>query len=430
MADVDILKLVGIIFTLLLVGFFSGIEVAFVSANKFSFELKRKQGLRSGRILTYLLDHPVQFIGTTLVGLSISVVVYGLLVGQFLSPLWDWIEKQLTSSFSAYIKYLRLIFETLLSAIILLIVQFSFKAVFRAKNDSSLSIFANLGIIDFFHAIFYPIASFFISISEWILIYLFNIRISDQKKAAIAPVDLEHFIQQNKDQSDGSPDINTQLFENALLLPSVKIRQCLIPRKEIEAIEIDTSIDAVRQKLIDTKLSRLVVYEDNIDNIKGYIHQIELFKNPQTLQSVLLPIPAVPESMSAMDLISKFTKEQKSIAWVVDEFGGTAGIITMEDLLEEIFGEIRDEYDTDKFVEKQIAENEYIFSGRLELSYLNKKYDLEFNTTDSETLSGFIIHHHEMIPKIKDRIIIGNYEFDVISVSDTRIEMVKMKRLK
>ncbi|HEX5026982.1 MAG TPA: hemolysin family protein [Agriterribacter sp.] len=430
MTDVDILKLVGIIFTLLLVGFFSGIEVAFVSANKFSFELKRKQGLRSGRILTHLLDHPVQFIGTTLVGLSISVVVYGLLVGQFLSPLWDWVEKQLTSSFSAYIKYLRLIFETLLSAIILLIVQFSFKAMFRAKNDSALSIFAHLGIIDFFHAIFYPIASFFISISEWILIYLFNIRISDQKKAAIAPVDLENFIQQNKDQSDGSHDINTQLFENALLLPSVKIRQCLIPRKEIEAMDLDASIDAVRQKFIDTKLSRLVVYENNIDNIKGYIHQIELFKNPQTLQSVLLPIPAVPESMSAMDLISKFTKEQKSIAWVVDEFGGTAGIITMEDLLEEIFGEIRDEYDTDKFVEKQIAENEYIFSGRLELSYLNKKYDVDFNDTESETLSGFIIHHYEMIPKIKDRIIIDKYEFDVISVSDTRIEMVKMKKLK
>lgn len=430
MADVDILKLVGIILTLLLVGFFAGIEVAFVSANKFSFELKRKQGLRSGRILSQLLEQPVKFIGTTLVGLSLVVVIYGLLVGEFLSPLWDWIEKHLATSVSAYVKYLRLIFETLLSTLILLIVQFSFKALFRAKNDSVLSIFAQLGILDFFHGILYPVASFFISISEWILTYLFNIRISDQKKAAISPVDLEHFIQQHKDQSDGTHDMNTQLFENALQLPSVKIRQCLIPRKEIESVEMNTSIDTVKQKFIDTKLSRLVVYENNIDNIRGYIHQIELFKNPSGIQSILLPIPAVPESMSAMDLISKFTKEQKSIAWVVDEFGGTAGIITMEDLLEEIFGEIRDEYDTDKFVEKQIAENEFIFSGRLELDYLNKKYHLYFGETESETLSGYIIHHHEMIPKIKERIIIDSYEFDIINVSDTRIEMVKIKRLK
>ena len=430
MTDVDVLKLVGIILTLLLVGFFAGIEVAFVSANKFSFELKRKQGLRSGRILSQLLEQPVKFIGTTLVGLSLVVVIYGLLVGEFLSPLWDWIELHLATSFSAYVKYLRLIFETLLSTLILLFIQFSFKAVFRAKNDSVLSIFAQLGILDFFHSILSPIASFFISISEWILTYLFNIRVSDQKKAAISPVDLEHFIQQHKNQSDGGQDMNARLFENALQLPSVKIRQCLIPRKEIESIEISMSINDVKQKFIDTKLSRLVVYENSIDNIRGYIHQIELFKNPSDIQSILLPIPAVPESMSAMDLISKFTKEQKSIAWVVDEFGGTAGIITMEDLLEEIFGEIRDEYDTEKFVDKQIAENEFIFSGRLELDYLYRKYHLDFDETESETLSGYIIQHHEMIPKIKERIIINSYEFDIINVSDTRIEMVKMKRLK
>lgn len=430
MTDVDILKLIGIISTLLLVGFFAGIEAAFVSANKFSFELKRKQGLRSGRILSQLLEQPVKFIGTTLVGLSLSVVVYGLLVGEFLSPLWDWIEVHLAASFSDYVKYLRLIFETLISALILLVVHFSFRAVFRAKNDSVLSIFAQLGILEFFHGLLYPIASFFISISEWMLTYLFNIRISDQKKAAIAPVDLEHFIQQHKNQSEGGQDLNAQLFENALQLPSVKIRQCLIPRKEIESVEINISIHEVRQKFIDTKLSRLVVYESSIDNIRGYIHQIELFKNPPDILSILLPIPAVPESMSVMDLITKFNKEQKSIAWVVDEFGGTAGIITMEDLLEEIFGEIRDEYDTDKFVEKQIAENEFIFSGRLELDYLNQKYHLDFGETESETLSGFIIHYHEMIPKIKERIIIDSFEFDIINVSDTRIEMVKMKRLK
>ncbi|MBN8857384.1 MAG: HlyC/CorC family transporter [Sphingobacteriales bacterium] len=429
MNEFGLLKIIGIIITLLFVGFFAGIQVAFISANKFSFELKRKQGLRSGRVLAQLLDHPVRFTGTTILGLTLSIVIYGLLVGQVLSPLWDYIEQHLSSSFSAYIKYLRLIFETLLSSLILIIILFSFKAFFRAKNDSVLSLFAQLGVLDFFHGLLYPVASFFISLSEWFLKYLFNVRMAEQKDSIIA-VDLETFVQQNKDQSDGSQDINTQLFENALLLPSVKIRQCLIPRKEIESVDIASSIEEVKKKFIETKLSRLVVYQENIDNILGYVHQIELFKNPTDIKAILMPIPAVPESMSATDLISKFTKEQKSIAWVVDEFGGTAGIITMEDLLEEIFGEIRDEYDTDRFVEKQIADNEFIFSGRMELDYLNKKYHFDFNEAGSETLSGYIINNHEMIPKIKERIIIDSYEFDIINVSDTRIEMVKVKRLK
>jgi CBS domain containing-hemolysin-like protein len=172
------------------------------------------------------------------------------------------------------------------------------------------------------------------------------------------------------------------------------------------------------------------VYDGNIDNIIGYIHQLDIFKNPESIASFLLPIPAVPESMNVTDLINKFTREQKSIAWVVDEFGGTAGIITMEDLLEEIFGEIQDEYDTEEFVEKRIAENEYIFSGRLELDYLAEKYNLVFEGNESETLSGYIINHHETIPQQKARIIVDDYEFDMLSVSDTRIEMVKLKILK
>ncbi|MGN6494036.1 MAG: hemolysin family protein [Agriterribacter sp.] len=426
MTDIGIL--VSIILILLLVGLFAGIEAAFVSANKFSFELKRKQGLRSGRILSDLLENPSRFIGSIIIGLVFTIVLYGLLVGSILAPVWDWIELNLGTSY-AYIKYLRLIFETLISAFLLIFVQFSFRALFRAKSDSVLSLLAQLGILGLINTFFYPIASFFIGIAEWILKYLFDIKLSEQKPT-IAPVDIETFIQQNKDQSDNDQDINTRLFENALQLPSIKIRQCLIPRKEIEAVDIQTPVEVVKQRFIDTKLSRLIIYENNIDNMLGYVHQIELFKNPADIRSIMLPIPAVPESMSATDLISKFTKERKSIAWVVDEFGGTAGIITMEDLLEEIFGEIRDEYDTDQFVEKQISENEYIFSGRLELDYLNRKYNFDFGEAASETLSGYIIHNHEMIPKIKERIIIDNYEFDIINVSDTRIEMVKIKRLK
>jgi CBS domain containing-hemolysin-like protein len=204
----------------------------------------------------------------------------------------------------------------------------------------------------------------------------------------------------------------------------------MVPRKEIESIDIDTGILQARQKFIDTKLSKLIVYDKNIDNIQGYIHQLDLFTDPPDIRSVLHPISAIPETMSAANLMNKFTHERKSIAWVVDEFGGTAGIVTMEDVLEEIFGEIQDEHDTEEFVEKQLSENEYIFSGRLEIDYLNEKYHFDLPENESETLSGFIIAHYETIPKLKERIIIDDFEFDILNVTDTRIEMVKMKLLK
>ena len=204
-----------------------------------------------------------------------------------------------------------------------------------------------------------------------------------------------------------------------------------MPRKEIEGIDITATIEQVKQKFITTQLSKLLVYDTNIDTIVGYIHQLDLFKNPADIKTVLLPISAIPESMSATDLMNKFTKERKSIAWVVDEFGGTAGIVTMEDLLEEIFGEIKDEYDTEEFVEKQLATNEFIFSGRLELDFITEKYHLHFPDSDEmETLSGFIIQNRDDIPKQKENFTIGNFQFDILNVSDTRIETVKLKVLK
>jgi len=264
--------------------------------------------------------------------------------------------------------------------------------------------------------------------------YLFNVKLND-KNDVFTKVDLEHFMQQGKasaNEEEHSNAINKELFENALSLSDLKLRECLIPRKEIEGVSSNTSIAEVKEKFIKTKLSKLVVYEENIDSITGYIHQLDLFKNPATVSEILLPIPTVPESMNATDLMNKFSKQRKSIAWVIDEFGGTAGIVTMEDLLEEIFGEIKDEYDdNEEFVEKQLAVNEFILSGRLELDYLAEKFRLRFLQDDeAETLSGYIIQHNEDIPKQKDHIIIGNHEFDILNVSDTRIETVKLKVLK
>jgi CBS domain containing-hemolysin-like protein len=240
---------------------------------------------------------------------------------------------------------------------------------------------------------------------------------------------LEYFLVESRDQDEGKQELNTELFEAALSLPKVKIRECLVPRKEIEGVDLNMTMEDARKKFVESKLSKLVVYKGNIDHVQGYIHQLDMFRKAGSIRDILLPIPAVPESMSATDLISKFSKERKSIAWVVDEFGGTAGIVTMEDLLEEIFGEIKDEYDTEEFEEKKISNEEYIFAGRLELDYLKEKYGLEFPGNESETLSGFIINRHETIPRLKDHIIIGDYDFEILGVSDTRIEMVKMRIL-
>jgi CBS domain containing-hemolysin-like protein len=422
----ELILLIGIIAAFMLAGFFTGIEVAFVSANKLPIELKKKQGLRSGRILSVFMDSPAKFIGTTLIGFNLALVTYGLLIGEFLTTAWKWIEGFFEEQALPYLQFIRLVFDTILASAIILIFIFFTRAIFKAKNDTLLSFFAP--IVDFFYGLLYPLASFFVSLSEWILKYLFNVRLHDQKEA-FNRVDLEQFLQQTREQSEDNNELNTELFEAALSLPSIKIRQCLVPRKEIEALDIQSPVSVLRQKFVETKLSKLVIYERNIDHIIGYVHQLSLFKNPPDIRSILLPIPAVPESMSATDLIARFSKERKSIAWVVDEFGGTAGIITMEDLLEEIFGEIKDEYDVEEFVEKQLADKEYIFSGRLELDYLNEKYGFDLPVNESETLSGFIITQHESIPRQRERIIIGNHEFEILNVGDTRIETVKMKVL-
>ena len=410
-----------IILALIFIGFFAGYEIAFISANRLSIELKKKQGKTSGAILSGFLENQTKFIGTCLIGVNLFIVSYGLLFDEFFKDLlWDKIQIQ-----SPFIK---LFINTALSAMIVLIFgEFIPKAIFRAKNDTLLATFAPLASL--FHKLFQPLASFYVGIAQWILKYLFNMKIKN-KDEVFTKVDLEHFFQQTKEQDEENPILNKELFENALSLPMIKIRQCLGPRTEIEAVDINDSIEEVKAHFISTQLSKLIVYADNIDNVQGYIHQLDLFKLPTVIKDILLPIAPVPESMSAADLMNKFSKERKSIAWVVDEFGGTAGIVTMEDLLEEIFGEIKDEYDVEEFIEKQLAEDEYIFSGRVELDYLREKYDFDFPESDSETLSGYIITNHETIPKPKERIIIEHYQFDILNVSDTRIELVKMKTLR
>ena len=404
--------------TLLLMGFFAGIEMAFYSANRLTIELKKKQGGITGQLLGKFVDSPANFLGTTLIGFNIFLVFLGLQISTVMKPIWNYLH--IGSDL------VHIIVEIAIATFaVLIFAEFIPRAIFRARSNTLLNRTAY--VTDFFYQMFYPVAEGLINMAEWLLKYILNVRV-DKDKEPFKRSDLKNLFQQSVDEE--KQERNTQLMENAQELPKIKIRQCLVPRKEIIGVSSLSTIEDVKNKFIETKLSKLVVYENNIDHIIGYIHQLDLFKHPTDIKSVLHPIPAVPESMSATDLIGKFSRERKSIAWVVDEFGGTAGIITMEDVLEELFGEIEDEYDTEEFVEKQIAENEFIFSGRLELDYLEGKYGFEFPGDDSETLSGFIISYHETIPRQKERIIIDDYEFDVISVSDTRIEMVKMKKLK
>ncbi|OQP67054.1 hypothetical protein A3860_01475 [Niastella vici] len=417
---------IGIAF--LLVAYFAGIEISFTSANRLNIELKKKQGASSGILLSNLFDNPSRFIGTNVVGFSFFLTIVVLLGSIFWNELFHW--ETMDFSAKSFITVFRLLFEILVSwLLIILFGECIPKAIFKAKSDSLLSFSARVGLLGLFDQLFYWIAAAFVKLSIFILNVIFDMRI-DKRKEPFSRSDLDHFFQQTSEYNSEGSDMNTELFENALSLPKIKVRECLVPRKEIEAIELNTTVEEARKKFISTRLSKLIVYAGNIDHILGYIHQLDLFKQPDHVKEILLPIPAIPESMSATDLINKFTKERKSIAWVVDEFGGTAGIVTMEDLLEEIFGEIKDEYDVEEFEEKMISEDEYILSGRLELDYLVEKYKLEFPENDSETLSGFIIHQHETIPRLKERIIIGNYEFEVLNVSDTRIEMVRLKILR
>jgi CBS domain containing-hemolysin-like protein len=411
------LHYIFILLSIMLVGFFAGVEMAFYHANKLSIEIGRKQGRKSGQILSFFLENPSHLLGTTLVGINFFLVFYALITVDAIDGLWNWVGLN---------SYLRILINIFLATAVLLIGDFVVRVAFRKNGNRLLIFFAPL--VNFFHDIFFGVARFLNDLAKWILNVMFDIHVNE-KKETFSRVDLENFLYQTREKDEEVAELNTELLENALSLPSVKVRQCLVPRKEIEAISIHASVNELKQKFIHTKLSKLVVYEGSIDHIVGYVHQLDLFKNPTDIRSILLPIPVVPESMSATDLIGKFTRERKSIAWVVDEFGGTAGIITMEDLLEELFGEIKDEYDTEEFVEKQIAENEFIFSGRLELDYLNEKYHLEFPANDSETLSGYVINFHESIPSREERIIIDNYQFDILQVSDTRIEMLKMKVL-
>lgn len=411
-----------LLIALILSAFFSGIEIAFLSASKLRIALQKKQGTFVGKILAGFINKPSHFLGTTLIGNNIALVIFSIMMASILEqPIKDLLPSNFNTEFTV------VLIQTVFSTIVVLFVgEFIPKIIFRFNPDRIVAFFAFPFFIIYY--ILYPFVIAVVKISKFLFKYIFRIEFKEAEPV-FGKVDLEHFINQISLHSEES-EIDTNLFENALYLTQIRIKECMVPRNEIEAIEVNCSISDLKKKFIETKLSRIIVYEKTIDNILGYVHHFDLTKNPQTIHSLLILIPVIPETMPAKDLLNIFTKERKNIAWVVDEFGGTAGIVTLEDILEEIFGEIEDEYDVEEFIEKQISENEFIFSCRMEVDYLNATYHLDLPHGEYETLGGFILVHHENIPKMNEKMIIGKFEITVLSVTDIRVETVKIRIVK
>ncbi len=407
--------------TILFSAFFSGMEIAFISSNKLRIELEKKHGTFNSRVLSIFTRNPGQYIVTMLIGNNIALVIYGILMAIILEPL--------ISGFSSSDINI-LVIQTIVSTLIILfLAEFLPKTVFRLSPNVFLRLFS-LPVL-FFYTIFYPVSKITIFLSHFILRTLLNIKISKKPEDLVfGKIDLDHLISEDRVIIDAEDEeaMNMKIFQNALDFSNVKLRECMVPRTEIIALEETSSIDELRQKFMDTGLSKILIYRDNIDNIIGYANLKDLFKNLKSIKSKLVKVSIVPETMPANKLLELFVEEKKSIAVVVDEFGGTSGMVTIEDILEEIFGEIEDEHDSSQLVEKQISDNEFIFSGRLEIDYLNEKYQFNIlEIDDYETLAGFILYHHESIPNLNQHIKINPFDFKILRVSETKVELVNLK---
>ncbi|TKG92484.1 HlyC/CorC family transporter [Puteibacter caeruleilacunae] len=404
--------------------FFSGMEIAFVSANKLRLELDKKHNAVHAFFLNLFTKDPGQYIATMLVGNNIALVIYGISFAKLVEPV--------------FITYLAndtlvLLAQTIAStALILLTAEFLPKTVFSINPNLFLNVF--LIPVGFFYLLFYPITYVTIAISKSLLRHVFKARFEeDPANKVFGKVDLDHLMSEvEASGGDEEHEIENEvkLFRNALDFSNVKLRECMVPRTEISALSEESSMEDLRQMFVESGHSKVLIFRDNIDNVVGYIHALELFKRPTSLKELVNDLIIVPETMSASKLFNRFIQESRSIALVVDEFGGTSGLVTTEDILEEIFGEIEDEHDSTEMLEKKISDSEFLFSGRLELDYINDTYNLGFSESEEyETLAGYILFNHQSIPKINSVITIGKAEFKILKATHTKIEIVMLKML-
>ena len=416
------LNLTIIFLTIIFSAFFSGMEIAFVSSNKLKLELDKKQAGVFSKILNIFTKKPDEYIATMLVGNNISLVIFGIVMAIILQPVIELITKN-----SGIILTIQTVVSTL---IILFTAEYLPKTLFRSNPNRALKVFSIPVFV--LYILLYPITKFTIFISNLLLKNILKVDTDEeQKKLVFGKADINDLVDRLNtfDKKEEEIDNDIKLFQNALDFSDVKIRECIVPRTEVTAIDInDATVKQIEQLFIETGFSKILVYKENIDNIIGYVHNSDLFTNPKTIKSIVRKLIIVPETMSANKLLSAFSKDNRSLAVVVDEFGGTSGIVTLEDIMEEIFGEIEDEHDNLGYIEKTISENEYVFSGRLEIDYINEKYKLNLPvSSEYETLAGYILLKHESIPKPNDVIKLDSLSIKVLEVSNTRINLVNLK---
>jgi putative hemolysin len=411
-----------VIFTcILLSAFFSGMEIAYISSNKIFFEIEKKQDTLLGKIIKKLTNSPSKFIATMLIGNNVVMVIYGFYMGDFIMDWFSHFQLNLTE-FSSFL------LQTLISTLVILITaEFLPKVFFQIYANSLFKLFAVP--VYFFFLIFNVFSWMLIGISDFILKIFFN-STKENKEIFFSKVDISNYIseQMNAVEDHETIDSEIQIFQNALDFPNTKAREIMQPRTEIYAVEINDSVSELEKMFIESGFSKILIYQESLDDIVGYVHSFDLFKQPKTIKNVLIPIEYVPETMYIKDIMNLLSKKRKSVAVVLDEYGGTSGMLTMEDIVEELFGEIEDEHDHDEnIIELQIDEKTFEFSTRLEVSYLNETYKLNISESDSyTTLGGFIVNHTNEIPDEGENIEIDNFEFFILEAYNNKIERVKM----
>ncbi|MEG0039080.1 MULTISPECIES: hemolysin family protein [Bacteroides] len=412
--------IVYLLMTMAFSAFFSGMEIAFVSVDKLRFELDRKRGV-SSRVLTLFFKNPNNFISTMLVGNNIALVIYGILMAQIIGD--NLLAGFITNHF------VMVLLQTLISTLLILVTgEFLPKTLFKINPNLVLKVCAIP--LFFCYVVLYPISKFSSGIS-YLFLRLFGLKVTkDDSAKAFTKIDLDYFVQSSIDNADSKEELDAEvkIFQNALDFSTIKIRDCIVPRTEVVAVDLTASVEELKSRFVESGISKMIVYEGNIDNIIGYIHSSEMFRNLKDWRDSVKEVPIVPETMAAHKLMKLFMQQKKTIAVVVDEFGGTAGIVSLEDLVEEIFGDIEDEHDNTSYICKEIAPGEYVLSGRLEIEKVNETFGLELPESDDYlTVGGLILHQYQSFPKLHELITVGNYQFKIIKVTATKIELVRLK---
>lgn len=421
MEQIDLSLIVGILVTMVFSAFFSGMEIAFVSSNRMLAEMDKEKSGLTQRLVSLFYAHPNGFVSTMLVGNNIALVIYGILIAR----LFD------NTIFAGFDAGFTVPADTILSTLIVLFTgEFLPKTFFKASPNRLLSFFSPIAYVCY--VVLWPISKFSTFLSK-ILLRILGIKMDKESgDEGFSKIDLDYLVQSSIDNAEKESDINDEvkIFQNALDFSDTKVRDCMVPRTEIQAVDMDASLEELLQKFVESGNSKIIVYREDIDHIEGYIHSSELFRNPKKWQEHIRTMPFVPETMQAQKLLQMFLQQKKTLGVVVDEFGGTSGLVSLEDIVEEIFGDIEDEHDATKYVAKQTPDGDYILSARLEIDKVNEKFGLDLPESDEYmTVGGLILHEYQSFPKLNEVIKIGKFEFKIIKSTSRKIELVQLHLL-